>query len=738
MPIRYCLLFFILLGTTSQLLGNIDSLRIQLRLASSDTTKIRLLTEIGDLYQNIPDSALHYYQQGISIANTSRMDHPLILEQKGLLLRYAGIIYRNKGEFYPALYHYQQSLDIYLRLNHQQGISAVYNNFGVVYRNLGNYPLALEHYHKALAFYEEMGDIQGTASCFNNIGVIHDIQGNYYLALEYYGKAYDIFARENNQPRMGSSLINMGNAHLALYEHQQALDHYNRAIDIFIPLNNKTSLARIYQNMSVIYLREKQHEMAHHHLQTALGLAQELNDRKSLTVILKNQAELRYSQGNFEESRRLGLSSLETARQIGSLDDQTNACLILSKAAAGMGHMRQAYDYAMEHIALKDSLHGIEKSKAVMELEAKYQNEKIQQENTLLHKNQELQNLRLKAKDLSLQRQQIIILLAVILLILGLVFLYFKIRQNRKIREAYLQLEVQNREIQAKNKEIRMQRNEINQHRNLVLAQKNQIEEQNKALSLAHREILSGLRYAERIQGSLLPDLDYLNQHLGDSFVLFKPKNMVSGDFYWLARKNGQILIAAADCTGHGVAGGLLSMLGMSFLNESLTRSSLKNSAHYLEYLTQRLEESLDVSEEGRQTLEGMVISFCIYNTKTSSIEYSGADSSLALVRNNKLEHIRGDRHPISQVTSHKNGFSCRLIDLMPGDMIYIYSDGYINQLGGKNGNRYTSARFFRLLENISPHSLSYQKSLLEIELDRWKGNSFEQVDDILLLGFRV
>ncbi len=733
------LLITLLIFSHPEAKAGLDSLKVEFEKATEDTTKVKLLIEMGDLYyQTQPDSAYIFYQQGLDFLETTPMDHQKLYIQKGTLLRYIGIIYRGWGNLATALNYFQEALDIFMEQDFQEGISAVYNNFGVVYRNLGNYSKAIEYYHRAIPYFEETENHFMLGSCFNNISICYNELGETDLALDYLLQAKEIYEEHADPINVASADLTLGGIYLKMNEPDKAYDYYNKALEMFLLHGLKAQATFTYVNLSYVYGAWEDFEKALEKTEKARVLAEETSSLKSLSTIYNVQSRIYRLKGDYQKSLRKGRKSLEIAYEINALDNKVNSYLQMKLAAEASGDIAAAYNYASHYITLNDSLQDIERKRVIYELETRYQTEKKQQEIELLQEREEVSRLQLVQSQAEIQRQRFILLLVIFILLGGSVFLYFQYRQYRKIRDANQKLERQNKEIQRKNQEIRLQRNELEKQSNLVLDQKIQIEKQNDALKKANKEILAGIRYAEKVQSSLFPDEDYLNAHLGNSFIFFRPKSIVSGDFYWVSSKNGKSLIAAADCTGHGVAGGLLSMLGVAFLNESLHRSSLKTAADYMDYLTRRFNTSLLVSEEGRSAMQGMEVSFCIFDRKEKSLQFSGADASIAIVRGNKLEVFRGERQNFGQNPDGDKKFSCKEIKTSPGDMVYIFSDGFIDQFGGEHGARYTSAGFFKLLENISMHTLSYQKTLLESELENWKGTHFEQVDDILVIGFRI
>lgn len=279
-----------------------------------------------------------------------------------------------------------------------------------------------------------------------------------------------------------------------------------------------------------------------------------------------------------------------------------------------------------------------------------------------------------------------------------------------------------------------------------IMQQKEEIEKQNKKIELQNRDLRDSIKYAGKIQSALLPSEAKLDRLLNHHFLYFKPRDIVSGDFYWVDEYDGKTIVAVADCTGHGVPGAFVSVLGISFLNDIVQKASINkikiNPAMILDDLREKMAGALTKSESEERTYDGMDISVCIIDKIQKVVEYSGAMHPLYFVRKtadniNKLEQFRTDIQSISMLQSAKHNYKSVNIDLNNGDMIYLLSDGYADQFGGKTGKKFLSKNLKLFLEKIAHETLEKQQILLQEKINKWKGDR-RQIDDILILGIRV
>lgn len=300
---------------------------------------------------------------------------------------------------------------------------------------------------------------------------------------------------------------------------------------------------------------------------------------------------------------------------------------------------------------------------------------------------------------------------------------------NKELREKTHELFQQKEEIQTQKEEIECQRDEI-------FHQKNEIEKKNLNLT-------DSIQYALRIQEAMLPSTELISANVPNHFILFKPRDIVSGDFYWFRQIKNFTFIAAADCTGHGVPGAFMSMLGISLLNEILTKRDLNPPNEVLDELRKRIKKSLHQKGQDGQTQDGMDIALCMIDNETNELQFSGAFNPLYIIRKNKegenydLIEIKADRMPIGVHPNDGKNFTNNVFQLYPKDSIYIFSDGFTSQFGGPEGEKFKTRRFKELLLDIQGKDMITQKQILEKNLTKWQGET-EQVDDILLIGLKV
>ncbi len=306
--------------------------------------------------------------------------------------------------------------------------------------------------------------------------------------------------------------------------------------------------------------------------------------------------------------------------------------------------------------------------------------------------------------------------------------------QHEEAKEKNEELNTANNELQAKNQEIILQKDIIEDQHEFVKNQNVQISEQNE-------QITASIHYASRIQEALLPPAVQIQDVINEYFVLFKPKDIVSGDFYWFKKINNNIVFAAADSTGHGVPGAFMSMLGIAFMNEIVTEefhnSDACSASTILDDLRDKVKDTLRQTGEEGQTKDGMDMALILLNTETLVMQFSGAYNPLYIVRNNKLTEVQADKMPVGVYLKDSEPFSNKKAQLQKGDILYMFSDGYYDQFGGETGRKFMKKRFRELLEEVSIKPLAEQKEILNNTLNEWQGEH-EQADDILVVGIKV
>lgn len=275
----------------------------------------------------------------------------------------------------------------------------------------------------------------------------------------------------------------------------------------------------------------------------------------------------------------------------------------------------------------------------------------------------------------------------------------------------------------------------IEENLELIKYQKQQLQEQYNFVTKQNMEIVESMNYARRIQNAMLPSDDTVKKLVKEYFILYKPKEIVSGDFYWITRKKGKIMMAAADCTGHGIPGAFMSMLGIAFLNEIANTIKDPTPANILNKLRQHVIHTLKQDTKTITTMDGLDIALCVIDTEINEVQFAGANNPLYVVHNGELIEYPSDKMPIGYAHEYHE-FTNKIIKLVRGDTFYIFSDGYMDQFGGENNKKFKPHRFQKLIQKIHDKPMDEQKEILYLTFEEWKGN-IEQVDDIIVIGFR-
>ncbi len=312
---------------------------------------------------------------------------------------------------------------------------------------------------------------------------------------------------------------------------------------------------------------------------------------------------------------------------------------------------------------------------------------------------------------------------------------------THKISEHLEHISKMNRDLEhtvkERTQEVVMQKEEIEAQKEEIEAQLDMATEQRDTITYQNEQILDSIRYAERIQSAILPPEELLHKALREHFILFKPRDIVSGDYYWTLQKNGKLFIAVADCTGHGVPGAFLSVMGISSLNEIVSRKDNLSAAEILEDLRSYVVRSLHQTGDRYEARDGIEIALCIIDPNKGDLEFAGANRPLYVVRKGEVIQYRGNRMPIGIYEQKLAPFTNQSITLQKGDSVYLFSDGYVDQLGGPHRKTFRAIRLREVLTQIQDLSMKEQKQILLETHRSWK-REVEQIDDILVMGFRL
>jgi len=696
---------------------SVDSLKNILEETADDSTRISTLLVLSRIYmsRNLTES-VDYATRALELA---RKIGNLELQRNALATLGGARYYQGNYEMARDIWLEDIELlrqmekiyadDSIKRNNIRNDMALLLNNVGVIYKNAGEYEKAIEYYQENLRIQEEIGHTLNMARSRANIGNVYFYFGlDYDKALEYYNTSLELFrqyvekysadgeeeAVMTGQAGMANIYLNIGMVYKERKNMGMAIDNYRKALRIFREIDDKTGIANTQNQMGLVYLEGGSYENALTASMNALNLYREIGNRKEVAATLKNVGTIYYRWGRYEQALDYFNQSLKINQELNLKKEVYDVYKDISDTYATMGNFKKALENYRKYNALKDSSIREDNIKQIAELETKYETERIERENELLNTKNILQETELK-------RQRILIysLAGIFLIILTSSFLLF--RAYRAIKHANILLEEQNIEIKR-------QRDQIFQQK---------------------QEIMDSIQYASRIQNALLPPESLLNQ-LADHFILYKPRDIVSGDYYWMTQKDGKTVILAADCTGHGVPGAFMSMLGISFMNEIVNKSDMTQPNMILNKLRENVVHSLHQTGEEGETQDGMDLSLCVINNNKTKLQYSGAYNPLFMIRDNELIEYKGDKMPIGIYKEKTGSFTNHEIDIREGDTFYMFSDGYIDQFGGPKAKKFMARKFKDLLLAIFPKPMTEQKEILEKTLEDWKG----EIDQMIII----
>ncbi len=687
------------------------------------------LTELAKLYSDAGanDTSVLYLKRAISIQHSKGE-----LFEEAISYEILGDIYYDIGNYTDAIVCYKQSIKILEELGNSREIARASSRLGDTHMSLGNYQLALEQFQRSLALYESMGEKLNSAIVSTSIGLVYENlshsplaveenRANYNKALEFHEQALKIFRQQQNTIWIGHSLNNIANIFFRLSDNQfvaqfgefwedsllnvapnvilatmgNAIEYYNQALEIFKQEDYPQGIALININLGRIRHLTRSWSMANRHLTLGLSIALENNLPYPTALAYFFIGDSYFGQGNFALAQENLLKSAQLARELGAKEIERYSYNILSKIKERQGDYAMALRYYRMSVLIKDEIFNENSQRAITEMQTKYETEKKEQEIALLNNQKALQASQI-------QRQRLMIAAAVggFILILAFALLLLRMFQQKK------------------------RANRILEEKNLLISHQKQ-------------EITDSIRYASRIQGAVLPSPALLNETLNEYFVLFQPRDIVSGDFYWVTKHQGKVVIVAADCTGHGVPGAFMSMLGVSFLYEIVSKEGVLKPSIILDTLRELIKETLSQTGKINEQKDGMDISLGVLDYDAMKLEWAGAYNPLIIIRNKEVLEYKGDKMPVAVHINDHLHFTNHEIQLQTGDTFYMFSDGYPDQFGGEDGRKFMSKRFKQLLVEINDMPLEEQKEFLyKTHLD-WRGK-YEQIDDVIVLGVRV
>ncbi len=666
-----------------------------------------------------------------------------------------------KNDYSKALEYHEKSLSISESVGHKRGIAHSTHRLGILRFDTGDFQQSVEYYLRAIKIRKEINDVLGAAYSLANLANAYTQMGNYQDAINSYKEAGDFFRENNHKRGIANTLMGMAAIYETLREYSTALEALQEILNIYLEQKSPRDIANAYNNLGILYnnilgdtLRKlygndyhdsiyvkkikidfpSSREALRYH-QLALERRREINDTREIGVSLLNLGSTYFTlndltkareiyqewlslsdvianddqassinqalgkiykaEGDFDKAIAYLFRAMQLAKKISKRTYLRDISDELAELYEKTGNYRKAYEYHRMYAAYKDSLLTDESRRIIHEMQVKYETDAKEKENQLLRKDQLISEAKLKQ-----QKNTIYFFIFVIFVVVT--FIGMLIRQNATRKKA-------NHELERKNI--------------LITEQK--------------KEITDSIQYASRIQNAILPPDEIIDRFLPESFIIYRPRDIVSGDFYWLTENNGRVIVMIADCTGHGVPGAFMSMLGVAFLNEIVSKNPEISASEVLNQLREQVIHSLHQTGREGESQDGMDVAMFIIDKNKNEVEYAGANNPLFIYRKGSFIELKADKMPIGIHTRAGMPFTNRKEKLEKNDMIYAFTDGFPDQFGGPQGKKFMIKNFKRVLENIHEKPMTEQKAFLEKTLDNWmiKAN---QIDDILIMGVRI
>jgi serine phosphatase RsbU (regulator of sigma subunit) len=694
---NFIVLFFLLLHLPAVSQNReMDSLSALVKTAKEDTNKVKLLYQLSEICDEA--DILKYAEPAYMLARQ-------LAFKKGIgdAANNMGYAFRNKGDIPRSIQYFKEALDIRKEINDSTGIAYSLNNLALVYNHQGNIGLALSYYQQSLVMQQELHDTLGIATAYNNLGLMHFNQNDYAKALDFYEKSYEQVKLLGKKSRQAYCLNNMGTVFKKMGQDQKALDVYKQAAVLQEEVHDVDGLAYTYDHMGLLYQTKKTLDSSLKYHDKSRVLWEGIANKLGMSYAYNNLADVYMLMNDYGKAGIYAEKGFALSNELGFPENISGASLALSKIYFEKGRYKEAYQMHLLFKRMSDSISSQEtrrstlKNQMEFEFGMKEQAQKSEQDKKDALANEEL------------ARQKVVrnsfIGGFLLMLLMGTVVL----RGYRQKQKANILLEEKNE---------------------LIAQQKELVEEKNK-------DITDSINYAKKIQEALLPAKEIKYRLFPDAFVLFQPRDIVSGDFYWFTEKDGKRIIAAVDCTGHGVPGAFMSMIGNAFLNEIVNERGITSPAEILGELRHLVIKALKQTGAPGEQKDGMDISLLCLDRDGITAQWAGANNPVWILRGTECIEIKADKRPIGYFRGEGLPFTNQVLSLQKNDSVYLFTDGFADQFGGEKGKKFKYKHFQELLAAIQDKKMPEQEAILQKRFIEWKGD-LEQVDDVLIIGIRI
>lgn len=556
-------------------------------------------------------------------------------------------------------------------------------------------------------------------------------------ALEAANEALKIIDKEKLHPLKSEALELIAYSYYYKKDYSNSVSYFEKELKLIEKTADLERLGKIYYNIASMYQLLDKENRAIEYYRKSLEIAKKMEDASIQLSIYESLFDLYYDKGKYKKS-------LEYFKMYVNLKDAKILKEKRKEISVLESTLKKEQTEKIKQLKAKDSL--ITHKDCVIQVTEK-ENVELKVESAVKDETITQLNYEKAYKETKIQQQKQLIIsiiggLVLILFLLFVIYNRYKIKKkaNAILTEKNVLISQQNEEIKTQAEHLREMNEELIQQKEEIIAQRDEIEGQKNIIEQKSKKITSSIEYAKTIQTAVLPHQDIIKQYLPQSFVLYLPKDIVSGDFYFIEEKNNLVFIAVADCTGHGVPGAFVSMLTSNLLYQAINEHNITNPSEILKTVSEQIHKIFQKKPDDTAVKDGMDIALCCYNPQKQNIQFSGAFNPLIIIRNQTIIEHKGDVHPIGRKFNERfTGYSLIDINIEKGDTFYMFSDGFADQFGDSTGSRekYSRQQFKKNLIHINSMPMDEQKNfLLQAHLN-WKG-SYEQIDDVTVMGFKI
>jgi serine phosphatase RsbU (regulator of sigma subunit)/uncharacterized protein HemY len=658
--------------------------------------KLGRLCNYNEMYQK----ARYYYDAGLSKAKTEKN----IEWQAKFYARIADLL-QSEDLSKQCIAYFDSALAV-AKTGDEKLLADILMKKGRGHYDIGDYKVAMDNYIQAQRLFEknkwqnvEYGHL------LHFIGSVFKQQNFYDKALNYYEQELKLSRDIKDKALEAEALYLCASMYGTKGDLDKELIYLKNAIELFKEQNNLRMLGLMYSNLSANHSDRKKYKEAIASCEHALEIFKETGEDESSAATLRNLGDLYSKTGNPKKALEYFKKAMDAAMKIETkqLLNKSEITQSMAFAYSDLGDYKSAFNLLLEHRSLSDSLSNVSNVEYLHTLEKQYDTEKKEKEIAL--QKVEIDKTNAVVKQQATQRNAMIIGCILVLIIAGISIVAFI---NKRKTSRLLSKQV----------------GEIN-YQNTIIKEKN-------------KDITDSIQYAKRLQEAVFPETDVLNTFFAESFVLFRPKDIVSGDFYWFEEVGDKTILVVGDCTGHGVPGAFMSILGHNLLNQIILEEGVTTPGKILNVLDKRVTSALNKRESKEANNDGMDMVICVIDKTKNKLAYAGANRPLVIRRNNELIELKPNKHAIGGIQDS----TCKLfmqeeIDIKQADVLYMFSDGYYDQFGGPKGKKFKYKQLTGHILSMATHSLEEQKKILADTIVTWQGN-LEQVDDICVVGVKI